>query len=369
MRTLAAKDFSIFSLAEKSCETMMKRKAEELPPKGRFHYHQGVFLLGMYEIYLLTKKEKYFEYIKAWVDSLIDKNGEILYMEKTELDDIQPGNLLFPLFEKTGDERYKKAMDMLINLLDNWEKTYDGGFWHKDSYAAKQMWLDGIYMAAPFMARYAKKFGRADLWAEVKKQTELMNEHLRDEKTGLFYHAWDSEKSVFWADKETGRSPEFWGRAMGWYTVAMLEIMETLPEESPDREFYAECERKIINSLVKYSDEKTGLWYQIVDKKDNPDNWPELSCTFLYIASIAKGIKMGVFDESYKKHIEKAVKTIKEMLEFEGDDLMVGDVVVGTGVEFYKYYVSQPKCKNDLHGVGAFLIMCGELVKLYGDKI
>lgn len=343
----------------------MKTRAEDLPPKGRFHYHQGVFLSGMSMVYALTRKEVYYEYIKAWIDSVIDEDGTVKYMHKGELDDIQAGNLLYLVYDKTGDERYKKTLDYLIDLLKHWNKNEKGGFWHKDIHP-HQMWLDGIYMGSPIMAEYAKRFGDVSLYREVEKQTELMNTYLRDEKNGLFYHGWDCSKQKHWSDPVTGRSPEKWGRAMGWYTMAMLDIMEKYPEDSPKRKLYRDSERAIIKALLEYRDEESGLWYNITDKGGQEGNYLEASCTCLYVYAICKGIRLGVLDESLKTEAEKSYRGVMNLMEeAENGDFLVTNVVIGTGIDDYAYYASVPTSVNDLHGVGAFLMMCSEYYKLF----
>ncbi len=353
--------------AEQSLATMMRINAEDLPPKGRFHYHQGVFLRGMQMIYEITNDEKYFDYIKRWVDSVIDENGNVKCMQKDELDDIQAGNLLYFLYDKTNDERYMTAIKALIGLLENWKKNEKGGFWHKDRHP-DQMWLDGIYMASPFMAEYARRTNNAEFYEEVEKQTDLMNTYLKDEKTGLFFHGWDCSKKVHWCDKETGRSPEKWGRAMGWYTMAMLDIMENYPPESEKRKLFAENERSIINALLKFRDSGSKVWYNIVDKGGMEGNFLEASCTCLYVYSLCKGVRMGVLDDSFKETARESYDGVmKLMREDASGDFFVSNVVIGTGIDNFAYYASVPRNENDLHGVGAFLMMCAEYYKLFGE--
>ena len=144
--------------AKASVDTMMRKfQAADLPPKGHFHYHQGVFLSGVYQTWQLCGEERYFRYMKDWVDSCVDENGEIHTYDRGQLDDIQPGILLFPLYEKTGDVRYKKALDTLLPVIRDFPRNEAGGFWHKQWYP-DQMWLDGLYMAGPISAEYGKKF-------------------------------------------------------------------------------------------------------------------------------------------------------------------------------------------------------------------
>lgn len=353
--------------ARSLCDTMMRQfpEAANLPIEGRFFYHQGVFLSGMLRIYELCNDEKYFEYVKKWVDSIIDEKGNINSNEPQNwLDDIQPGILLFPLYRKTGDERYKKALDYLIGILRNWSKNKAGGFWHSKIHK-NQMWLDSLYMGSPIMAEYGASFRFPELIDEAAVQAVIMYENMRDPETGLMRHAWDESKQEKWADKQTGLSPEVWGRAQGWYVVAILDILSFMPEKHPMRERLVAIEKELLQNIMKYRDGKTKLWYQIVDKGDRTDNWIESSCSFLFTAAIARAVEMGILDESCKKFANESFDgAMRNVVSRNDSDLLVENVCIGTCVFDYDGYIKRPKCVNDLHGSGAFLLMCTEIAKI-----
>ncbi len=253
--TMTALDY-----AKAACDTMMRKfAATDLPPKGRFHYHQGVFLSGVYQTWKLCHEEKYFQYMKDWVDSIIDENGEIHDYDEGQLDDIQPGVLLYPLYERTGDERYKKALDTLLPIIKNFPRNKEGGFWHK-KWHPHQMWLDGLYMAGPIAAEYASRFDKKEYLDITIEQILLMREKTLDKKTGLWYHAYDSERLVDWADKETGLSPEFWGRSIGWVPVAILDDMEHMEESHLMYEKLKEIVCELLQAICRYQSED-GRWY------------------------------------------------------------------------------------------------------------
>lgn len=338
---------------------MCKFAATDLPPKGRFHYHQGVFLSGVYQTWKLCQEEKYFQYIKDWVDSIIDENGEIHDYDEGQLDDIQPGILLYPLYERTGDERYKKAIDTLLPIIRNFPRNKEGGFWHK-KWHPHQMWLDGLYMAGPIAAEYASRFNKKEYLDITIEQILLMREKTKDEKTGLWYHAYDCERLVDWADKETGLSPEFWGRSIGWVPVAILDDMDHMNEKHPMYEKLKEIVCELLQAVCRYQSED-GRWYQVVDKGGQEGNWLETSCTCLFVAAICKAVKKGFLDASYLEHAKKGYEAVIRNLTWEGDDLLIGGVCVGTGVGDYTHYCQRPTSVNDLHGVGAFLIMCAQM--------
>ena len=210
MKDLVYKDHTALDYAKMACDTLMKKfDAPDLPPKGRFHYHQGVFLSGMQKTYDICQEEKYYDYIKAWVDSIIKKDGTIENFDKGQLDDIQPGVLLYELYRKSGDERYKKALFTLLSLIKNFPKNDEGGFWHKEKYPY-QMWLDGLYMAGPISAEFAATFDQPEYFDICAFQALLMEKKTKDPVTGLWYHAWDEKKVQPWANPETGLAPEFW---------------------------------------------------------------------------------------------------------------------------------------------------------------
>lgn len=347
---------------EAAIETMMRKyKAEELPPKGHFHYHQGVFLSGVCKIWKLDGKEKYFKYIRDWVDSCVGEDGVIKECNEGQLDDLQPGILLFPLYEKTGEEKYKKALDHIAGVIKNFPRNQEGGFWHKAWYP-NQMWLDGLYMGGPVMAEYAARFGQEKYFELVAEQALLMEEKTRDSRTGLLYHAWDSSKEAEWASPETGRSPEFWGRSIGWVPVAVLDDLDFLPESHPKRKELERLVRELLTALAGYQS-RDGRWYQVVDKGDRPDNWLENSASCLFAAAYAKAVRKGILPEEYLENARRGYEGVIRSLEWQGEDLLLGQVCIGTGVGDYNHYVRRPVSVNDLHGMGAFLIMCAELEK------
>lgn len=214
--------------ARAACDTMMRRfAAADLPPKGHFHYHQGVFLSGVLKTWKLTGDARYFQYAKDWLDAVIDADGRILRYDHADLDDIQPGILLYPVLDATGEARYEKAIQSVYAQVPDVPLCKCGGFYHKVRLTG-QMWLDGLYMVGPFLAEYGRRYDRADLRQTVINHVLLMREHTRDEKTGLWFHAWDETHTADWCDPATGLAPEFWGRSLGWVPVAILDDLEQL---------------------------------------------------------------------------------------------------------------------------------------------
>jgi unsaturated rhamnogalacturonyl hydrolase len=351
-------------LAKAVCDTMIaKFDAAALPPKGRFHYHQGVFLSGMKMYADIVKEGRYFDYIKAWVDSIIVDEGEFNF-NKGQMDDVQPGVLLFDILKETKDKKYKAALDRLITAYAGWNKTAGGAYWHKADLPG-QVWLDGIYMEGPLSMRYGAEFGDPARFDMVILHLEQIIAHTRDPKTGLLYHAWDETGASPWANPKTGCSPEFWGRAMGWVLAAIVDILDYLPASHRKRPALVGYLKDLTDALAKVQDKRTGMWFQVLDKGDRPDNWLEHSCSCLYVYAIAKGVRMGYLDKGYLALARKGFDGVAGMVAIDGENrASIPEICIGTGVGDYDHYIARPRSVNDLHGAGAFLFACAEMGRL-----
>lgn len=359
----AVKEKAIY-YGKMACDTMMRNyHAPDLPPKGGFHYHAGVFLSGMLNIYSVCGEEKYFTYTKEWVDSIVKDDGVIDCYSKGALDDYMAGILLFPLYEKTGMQKYIDALNVLLPNLRNWHRNEYGGFWHME-WRPFQMWLDGLYMAGPLMAAYAEKQNKP-VYAEIAaEQAQIMYEHMQDPSTKLLYHAWDPSKRMPWADNQTGLSPEFWGRALGWYAVALLDILEHMDASCEKYQKLARIEREVLTAIFQYQDRAKKLWYQVTDKGDVEGNWLEASCSCLYIYAAFKAARMKIMDGSLLGQAgEGFAAVIDRFVQIEEGKLVLSGVCVGTGVMDMQGYFDRPRAVNDLHGMGAFLLMCAEIAR------
>ncbi|QAY67637.1 glycoside hydrolase family 88/105 protein [Paenibacillus protaetiae] len=327
----------------------------QLPPARRWHYHQGVFLCGLEQLGRAAGDSRYDTYIQGYVDELVDEHGN-LYFARDELDSIQAGLLLFRLHERTGEAKYRIAADKLCGLFGTLNQTSEGGFWHKDKYPY-QMWLDGLYMGGVFALQYANSYGEGHLRALALRQERLMRAHMKDGRTGLLYHAWDESRRMPWADPETGCSPEFWGRSIGWYALALTEFIGLLPPADPAREELAAELAALIGALVRYQDERSGLWYQVVDKGGEPDNWLETSCSSLFVYAIASAVRQGVAGGSYLLAASKGFDGLASRMEQDSSGrLRMPGICIGTSAGDYGNYVTRPTSSNDLHGVGAFIM-------------
>lgn len=349
-----------------ACKYAMKNyPAEVLSPNRQVHYHQGVFLSGVQKFNRNIKNKDYSEYVKSWVDHVLSDTDSI-YDErfsdtKFVLDFYQSSILFFDLFEEFCDEKYKRLLDEVIAALEKFPVNKEGGFWHMECFP-DQMWLDGLYMVSPVLTEYAVKFDNPKLLDIVALQAELMFKHCFDSEKKLMRHAWDCEKREKWADKDTGVSPECWGRAMGWYVVALTDILKFFPKNHLKYDVMLNILKELLTSLPDYQDE-SGLWYQVIDKGDRDDNWTELSCSMLFAIAYFRSIKRGYIDDSFTACVEKAFKAIISYCDIVEDKVVIPKVVEGTGVGDYNYYINRKTPINDYHGYGAFLLMCGAVLE------
>ena len=348
--------------ARAACDTLMRKyDAQDLPPKPQFHYHQGVFLSGMHETWKLCGEEKYFEYMKAWIDSVFNPDGSIVYCHFANLDDIMPGILLFRILDRTGDKFYETCLASVWEEVEAIPTNPEGGFWHGTE-CTNQMWLDGLYMSGPFIAEYAKRFDKPEWAKKIVANALMMRNKTHDPYTGLMYHAWDGQREKPWADKFHGRAPEFWGRSMGWVPVALLNDLDHLPEDIVGREEVLHMCTDLLKALCRYQSEE-GRWYQVVNKGDQEGNWLENSCSCLYVAALCKAMRLGYMGEEYADAARRGYEAVINSLEWKDEDLQIGNVCIGTGVGDYAFYCARPTSVNDLHGAGAFLLMCTEMQK------
>lgn len=341
----------------------------------RWHYENGFLLAAIFELWQRDKDPKYLQYIKTWVSQYVKDNGALdektFNKEEYQLDDILPGRLLISLHRPTGEEKYKKAAYELTEQLKRQPRTKEGGYWHKNVYA-HQMWLDGLYMAGPYSVEFAQAFNEPRLFDEAAHQIILIYQRTHDPKTGLLFHGWDESKSLVWADPQKGTSPEFWARAMGWYMMAIVDCLDSLPMDHPKRSELIKVLQSLSASLAKYQDQQTGLWYQVVDKGSRPDNWHETSATAMFAYALAKGVRKGYLDARYRAIASKAYQGILDhhvYLDEAGRFYLTGTVYVGTlnpkvSKGDYESYVSTARQANDIKGVAAFLWASLEMEKI-----
>lgn len=336
-----------------------------------FGYAQGLGALAMLNMWKATGQQKYYDYVAQWADTLIANNGNIYKYSKKNfhLDFIAPGKVLFDIYKQTHQEKYKIALDNLIDQLKKQPRTKDGGYWHKDIYP-NQMWLDGIYMASPFMAQYGQTFNQAQWTDEALKQSLLCHLHCYDSASGLYYHAWDETKTQKWANPQTGQSPNFWGRSIGWYFMAIVDILDFIPPKHPKRPELIKIIRNLATVLPRYQHD--GLWYQIIDQPQRKGNYPEASVNTQVMYAYAKAINKGYLSSQYAKYPAACYQAICSKLLKQNKDstltLTQCCSVAGLGGTpyrdgSYEYYIGENIRDNDAKATGPFIMACIELSK------
>lgn len=346
-------------------------------PKWR--YDQGVILKGIEEIWKATGEGKWFSYIQKSMDYYVAEDGSIkgYKPEEYNIDNVNNGRILLLLYNVTGKEKYKKAADLLRTQLRTQPRTSEGGFWHKKIYP-NQMWLDGLYMGEPFYAAYAKTFGDAAAFNDITRQFVIMESHAKDAKTGLLYHGWDESRQQKWADKTTGLSPNIWGRALGWYGMAMVDVLDYFPANHPGRDSIIQILNRFAKAVSTVQDSKTGLWYDVPNMPKEAKNYVEASASSMMVYTLAKGVRLGYLPATYLENAKKGYEGIlKTFIQISVDPEinksytnLKGTVAVsGLGGSPYRdgsfaYYMSEPVIVNDPKGMGAFIQAANEMEML-----
>lgn len=349
-----------------------------------WNYIDGCMLKAVLDWYDVTKDPLYLEFADRYVDALIDDRGKITGYRKEDYncDSINEGKVLFRLLDTTGKKKYRDAIDVLYDQLLTQPRTAAGNFWHKKQYP-HQVWLDGLYMVQPFYMEYERRFDQNRNYRDIFHQFETVFFQMRDEKTGLLFHGYDESGQSPWADPETGCSPHFWTRSLGWYAMALVDTTEQLEEV-----FFYESQtlqeqlRRLIDALLRAADPETGLFYQVTDQGNRPGNYLETSGSCAIAYAILKGVRLGYLPVSYTaagKRIFDSVLTHKFKKTETGYELTDICLVAGLGGMpgkgdykvrdgSFAYYISEPKVSNDAKGVAPFLFTCAEWMRKEQNK-
>ncbi|MFG2956716.1 glycoside hydrolase family 105 protein [Streptomyces sp. NPDC048291] len=334
---------------------------------GGWSYPVGLYLYGQYLTYRRTHDARYLTYIKNYVDRFVKSDGSI-DQSFNSLDSMQAGRLLVILHHETGQDRYRKAAKKIRDRLNTYPRTGDGGFWHADnSSRAHQLWADGVYMVNPFLVEYGKEFGDSVYTDdEAAKQLAVYGGHLQV-ANGLLKHAYDESKTASWADPATGLAPEHWCRAVGWYAMAIVNVLDAIPANQPRRPQLLGIFQKLAAGLERYQDPATGRWFQVIDKGARSDNWTETSCSSMFTYALSRGVQQHYLDPHYADVARRGYQGVLAELSVGADGRTdLAGISIGTNVGDYAYYVGRTRAVNDFHGLGAFLIMNEQL---RGDSV
>ena len=349
----------------------------------KWNYEDACVLIGAIQIYEATGDIYYRDFVVNYFDKYITEDGKINFYDKENynIDCICPGRPLFFAYEETKDEKYKKAMDVLYNQLEDHPRTESNNFWHKKIYP-NQIWLDGLFMAQPFYMLYETKIGKKEHYSDIINQFKNVRKFLFNEDSGLYYHGYDEARIQPWADKETGLSKNYWLRAMGWYVLGLIDTMEAMDEMV--FEYYKDLEalfKEAIKGLLQYQDKKSKLFYQLIDKKDVEGNYLETSGSVMIAAAILKACRMRVLlPEKYQPIGEEIFGAVVNQKLVKEDGIpMLKDIcsMAGLGPNdtrdgSVEYYLSEPIVADDHKGTGAFMMAYGQLLllkKKQGEKI
>ncbi len=345
---------------------------------AKWNYIDGCMITALLSAAEITGERRYADFAESFIDWYVSEDGSIrgYNMEAYNLDDVNEGRVLFDLYKSTGKEKYRKAIEILREQLANQPRTDTGNFWHKKIYP-HQVWLDGLYMAQVFYVRYQREFGGGD-YSDTMSQIRNVRRYMFDENKRLLYHGFDCSKTAFWADKETGLSKNFWLRSIGWFTVALADLIEYIDNET-DREELCTIFREVIDGAARYADPETGMFYQVVDRGGSEGNYLETSGSSMIAYAMMKGARLGVLDRKYAALGRKTFDGIceKYLKINEAGELNLGGIclVAGLGPEdnkrrdgSYEYYISEPVVENDAKGVAPFVLCYTEVKRILAEQ-
>ncbi|SOD97439.1 DUF4350 domain-containing protein [Spirosoma fluviale] len=374
----ASKSGSNIPWSQRMVATIMTNNADSIAyvkegKDARWEYEMGVLLEAVEQVWYRTADDRYFQYIQKNMDRYVNADGNIrtYKMDDYNIDFVTPGRALLLLAQQSlpGNAKYRKAADVLRKQLAQQPRTNEGGFWHKKRYPY-QMWLDGLYMAEPFYAEYTRLYGDEKNFDDIVNQFVWMENHARDQKTGLLYHGWDESREQKWANKQTGKSPNFWSRSIGWYVMALVDALDYVPQSHPRRGELVAILQRVMPAIVKYQDAKSGCWYQVTDRPGDKGNYIEASGTSMFVYALAKGVRMGYLPASLAVPAQKGYAGILKNFittDAQGQIHLEKTVLVsGLGGNpyrdgSYEYYLSEPLRQDDLKGVGPFIMASVEM--------
>lgn len=341
---------------------------------NKWNYIDGCMITGILERYEITGEARFLDFADRFMSGFVEEDGRIRTYDPAEysLDNVNPAKNLITLYDLTGKEKYRKALELVRSQLSTMPRTPEGNFWHKLIYP-NQVWLDGIYMALPFYMEYEKRFDAQKDCEDICRQIANVEIRMRDPKTGLYYHGYDASRKMYWADPDTGCSPNFWLRAEGWFILGLvdvLEIMKDLPMQA-ESVHLQHMLLDLAKALSKYQD-PSGLWYQLIALPELAGNYLETSGTALISAALLKAVRLGFLPESFRAVGEKAFYGIVDhrlTKNADGTPCVTGICLVGgLGGEQHRdgsaaYYLSEPVVQNDAKGVGPLLLAYTEMLR------
>ncbi len=370
-------------MSEKMVRSQMSRCPEPTYldyAEGRFKwgYTPGLELKAFLDVYETYGDRSIYDYVLRWYDQAVNEDGSIntYSVEKYNVDLICPGRSLFYFYDKTGEEKYRKAIELIKTQIDSQPRTSEGAFWHKQIYP-HQIWLDGVYMAEPFYAEYATRYltgaAQAEAYKEIVNEFLIAAKHSYDPATKLYRHAWDESRSMFWCDPQTGQSQHCWGRALGWYCMAIVEVLDFLPADMAGRGSLIDLLRSICAELPEWADPQSGVWYQVLDQPGREGNYLEATCSAMFSYTFLKGVRMGYLDQELLPYAKKVYEdVVREFISTDEQGRISIEKCCSVGglggssrrMGDFAYYLSEPVRPNDSKGVGPFIWASLEMERL-----
>ena len=373
-------------IIRKYIDELLERSTPEVPmwniekmrgggASSKWNYVDGCMIKAVLEMYAITKEEKYLKFADDFIDYRVKEDGTIdgYDIYEKNIDNVNAGKTLFELYDLTGKEKYRKAIDLVYSQIELMPRTANGSFWHKDIYP-NQVWLDGLYMGLPFYIEYETRFNNNKNYADIYQQFRYVIEHLKNPNNGLYYHAIDTSKEAFWCDKVTGLSQNVWLRAIGWFTMALLDTLDKADSSDDrfkeDNELLRTAFVGLVDSMLKYQDE-SGMWYDVPNFPGMDKNYLETSGSSIMAYAMYKGVRLGFLDEKYRIYAKKAMDGIcdKYLKEIDGE-MHLGGICLVSGLGgktrrpgTYDYYMSEPIVNDDAKGVGPFLLAYTEMLR------
>ncbi|MBR3531626.1 MAG: glycoside hydrolase family 88 protein, partial [Bacteroidaceae bacterium] len=349
--------------------------------KPKWSYVMGIEMEGMLDTYLTYKDESIRQYLKEYCEEMIEADGNIknYKLEDYNLDNIRTGKFVLRWQQLFPEDKNLMALQTLFRQLEKQPRTKEGVWWHKAIYK-KQVWLDGIFMGLPFYTHAAPYLNKKTkkVYDDAVKQISRTDFRTYDAKTNLWKHAWDETHSIFWANKETGLSQHTWSRAQGWFAMALVEVIDALPESYAKRQQLIDILNKVLKATVAYQDEKTGVWYDVMDVKDRKENYLESTASSMFAYCLLKAARLGYVGEDLKQAGIKAYKgIINEFIKVNEDatiSLTNCCSVSGLGPESnpkrdgsFEYYMSEAIRDNDAKGIGPFIWASLEMERMFPE--
>jgi len=348
----------------------------KLGKKPKWNYIDGCMIKALLDLSNITKDKKYFDFAEHYIDAYVGDDGSLLGYERDiyDIDSVNEGKVLFTLFDATGKPKYRKALDLLYQQITTQPRTKEGNFWHKKVYP-NQVWLDGLYMAQPFYLEYENRYNQHRGYEDIFHQFQNVFRLMKDSQTGLYYHGYDESRSMFWADPKTGLSQNFWLRSLGWFAMALVDVLELAEPNIATKEIsqLKQEYKALVDSVIRYQDSDTGLWYQVIDKPQHPGNYLETSGSAIFSYCILKAVRLGILPQEYRTLGLKAFEGIcNRYLKTTPKGLVLGGICLMAGLGgpdkrdgSVEYYLSEPIVENDAKGVGPFLFAYGEVLGYY----